>query len=454
MLSHLLQTVAARQPNQLFLADGETQVTYAEALAWVLSVSRHLEVSSAQRLYFYAPDSVRLIIALMAANWLGLETCVLNYGDDVAQVANLIAKHGPGRLVTARPQPGRPALAGQSLQEMTERSSAPALPLAPQADSNIVILTTGTTGLPKASLYTWQRLISQGRRVAAGENSRWLLAYPLNHFAGIQLLVHVLVNQGSLVIPASRQFEAVFEAMQRHRITAVSATPTFWRLFSGKLTPAQAGVLPVRQITLGGEPATADLLDRLREQFPTALISQVYATTELGSCFSINDGLPGFPASFLNRPVGNVELKIIDDELYVKSKNQMLGYWINQQLCPPANWVASGDLVELVGERVFFRGRKNESINVGGVKVFPLTVESEILKVAGVRTVRVYGKQNPVTGQIVAAQVEPEDGIDPTGLVESIRASCRTRLNRYEQPRDIELVTALERRNEKIVRVN
>ena len=42
-------------------------------------------------------------------------------------------------------------------------------------------------------------------------------------------------------------------------------------------------------------------------------------------------------------------------------------------------WRPTGDLVEIVGDRVEFRGRDSEVINVGGVKVPPLPVEERIL---------------------------------------------------------------------------
>ena len=95
----------------------------------------------------------------------------------------------------------------------------------------------------------------------------------------------------------------------------VSATPTFWRLFTGQ---SAAPLSDVRQVTLGGEASTQDLLDRLRTLFPGAIVSQVYATTELGSCFSVTDGRCGFPASLLDDPNRPNALRIVDGELQIR----------------------------------------------------------------------------------------------------------------------------------------
>jgi acyl-CoA synthetase (AMP-forming)/AMP-acid ligase II len=204
---------------------------------------------------------------------------------------------------------------------------------------------------------------------------------------------------------------------------------------------------------LGGEPVTADILDRLRELFPAARLTQVYATTETGSCFAVSDGRTGFPSALLDAPAGGARLKIRDGQLYVRSRWRVDDY-VDGSGAPETegDWVATGDLVEVRGDRVHFLGRKGEVVNVGGVKVYPPIVEGPIRKVKGVREVRVYGKPNPVTGQIVAADVELSEGAAPEAVLEEVRQACRAALSRWEQPREVRVVTELGRSNGKLVR--
>lgn len=332
-------------------------------------------------------------------------------------------------------------------------------PVSDEADSDdkgaIIILTTGTTGVPKAAKHKWKRLLARPGRQRQGEKDRhsWLLAYPLNHFAGIQVVLHVLQNHETLVIPSSRDYGRIITTIIEQGVDSVSGTPTFWRMMVGRIGSDQLARLQLRQITVGGEASTPDLLERLKSKFPAASITQVYATTELGTCFSVKDGLPGFPASYLDRPVGNVQLKIIDGELYVRSAVKMIAY-VDGSPPPEAreDWTATGDTVDQVGDRVLFRGRKTEIINVGGVKVHPLKVEETLLRVPGVAAARAYGRANPVTGQIVACDLELESDAKETAVREAVQKTCLAELNRYEQPRQIAIVGQLEKRNEKLVR--
>ena len=114
--------------------------------------------------------------------------------------------------------------------------------------------------------------------------------------------------------------------------------------------------------------------------------------------------------------------------------------------------MATGDLVQRTNDRVFFRGRKSEVINVGGVKVHPLKVEETILRVPGVSAVRAYSAPNPITGQVVACDIELEEGAVEATVRDLAQHACLTALTRYEQPRQLRIVDRLERRNEKLVR--
>lgn len=460
-LFETLQVKARAFPGRRFLIEGDRELSYRDVLSLALVVAGRLRELKSERLYLYAHDSVMMVVALFAADLADVTVCVLNRRDDAGTIRRTIDDLGDGFLLTdhvrkagllenvahidemAPELKGRDRVHDEADSETTGNSAG---------QGSVVVLTTGTTGQPKAALYSWARLVGQVRKAAEESNRVWLLTYPLNHFAGIQMMLHSVVNGHALVIPASRRFEDVEEAIHAHCVDSISGTPTFWRMFLGRLKGKGAGLPRLKQITLGGEASTPELLADLKRIFPQASITQVYATTELGACFAVGDGKPGFPASFLERNVGNVRLKIVDGELYVQSENRMLGYVGRDDVAAGDDWIATGDMVELVGERVYFRGRKSEIINVGGYKVHPGKVEAVILQVDGVQGVRVFGKSNPITGQLVAATLQASPGVDHSSLVSRVRQVSARHLGRAEQPREINITEALEQRNGKIVR--
>ncbi len=443
MIYSLLRDEAETSGQKPFLVESDEAESWEEVEQSVREIASGLQRQGVSRLYLNGLDDCLGVKALLASDLVGIEASVLDENYSEKEVRDTIQRVGDGRLLRNTADFRALQDAGKAAGRATSFDEA--------RSGRIVVMTTGTTGRPKAVRYRWETLLQQVHETEYAAE-RWLLLYPLNHFAAVQVFLHVLVNAGTLVIPSAREHQPVHEAMHTHEVTSVSATPTFWRMFAGRISQKEAEQLSLERITLGGEAVTGDILQRLETLFPEATITHVYATTEIGSCFSVRDGRPGFPVEFLERPVGNVELKIEENELYVRSSHHMEGYAGDADLTEDDGWIATGDLVEVKEDRVLFRGRKTESINVGGVKVYPLKVEEAVLQVSGVQAARAYGTSNPITGQVVVLDVEPEPSVDRESLKEEVQVACQQRLNRYEQPRRVNVVEHLERSNEKIVR--
>jgi acyl-CoA synthetase (AMP-forming)/AMP-acid ligase II len=199
------------------------------------------------------------------------------------------------------------------------------------------------------------------------------------------------------------------------------------------------------QITLGGEVVDQRILDALHDVFPSARIVHVYATTELGRCFSVTDGRAGFPVRYLTEPSADgVELRVDDGELIVRSANAMQGYdRAGAPASAPAMDYRTGDLVEISGDRVYFVGRLTDTINVGGNKVHPVEVERVLRAVPGVADVRVFAKRSSIAGELVACHVVPDEGIDIEQLRKRLMTICLDHLNSFQRPRAIEFVSEI-----------
>jgi acyl-CoA synthetase (AMP-forming)/AMP-acid ligase II len=278
-----------------------------------------------------------------------------------------------------------------------------------------------------------------------------LLAYGIHQFAGLQILLHVLAAGATLVAPAPRRPREGLEAMRRFGVTHASATPTYWRFLLAELRADDGPVPSLRQVTLGGEAVPAPVLDQLRSTFPDARISQIYAASEFGSSSSMRDGRPGLSTEVMERgEEADVDMRVVDGELWVRSTTGMLGYY-GEEAIDPDGWRATGDLVEIVGDRIEFRGRASEIINVGGVKVHPLPIEERIGAVGSVDVARVWGRPNPLTGAIVAVDVVAAPGSDPERIREDIRAACED-LPPAARPRSIRFVDDVATLGSKILR--
>lgn len=421
-------------------------LTYADCLLRSDALARGLQGRRVERFGCAVDDAGDLLALLAASSATGSEACVYPSGIDSNDIADYASEFGHSTVIADREL----ALTSAEAIPLKALLAADADPPPKPGRSPFLILTTGTTGHRKGARHDWSRLVAAARHADETPGARWLLAYNLSQFAGVQVLLHVLASRATLVAPPSNRPREAIATMRDTGVTHVSATPTFWRLLTGVLDEAAARELHLQQITLGGEAVPAALIDRLRALWPNARISQVYGATEFGLALSVRDGRSGLPLSLLERgEEADVQVRIIDGQLHVRSQVGMLGYYGEEE--EEAGWHPTGDLVEVRDERINFVGRASEVLNVGGVKVHPVPVEEVVGSVDGVELVRAYGRANPVTGQIVAIDVVAATGADPEALEGDIRAACE-RLPRAARPRRIKFVDALEVRGQKLAR--
>jgi acyl-CoA synthetase (AMP-forming)/AMP-acid ligase II len=217
---------------------------------------------------------------------------------------------------------------------------------------------------------------------------------------------------------------------QLAKVNAISLTPSLAKQLIGL---KQFTDLDLNQITLGGEIADQTLLNRLKLAFPQSRLSHVYATTETGSLFSVSDGIAGFPASMLDRPIGNGSHSLQIDQ----------GFLVIKEIASGKTW-ESGDSVDLETEndRVVFTGRQQQVVKVGGRKVYLEKVRSAICSNSGVVDAVVYSVSNPFLGHTVEANVwlTSENSQDRLALLSRLGEQ----LEKWEKPVRVNWVQGIE----------
>ena len=445
MLNQVLRAQAAAAPDKPFVVGPGGVTTYAECAARAARLAAGLAERGVGRFGCRVDDVAELVALLAASSAVAAEACMYPASTTPEEATRLAEHFEHTVLITDDPQ----RWPGVSVDELAAVSDDGVLDQMP-AEAPLLILTTGTTGLPKGARNDWVRLVTTHQRRIGPVDARWLLAHVPNQFAGLGVLLHCLVSGATLVVPAAFQPRDALAAMQAHGVTHASATPTFWRFLLALTGREGASRLRLRQITIAGEAVPAALLDDLHAAFPDARISQIYGATEFGSSVAVGDARNGMPLSVLDRPDdAEVQFRIVDGELQVRSRIGMLGYYGSEDVGD--SWRPTGDLVEVRGDRIHFVGRATETINVGGVKVHPLPIEDIVNAVAGVELAHVYGRSSPVTGQIVAADVVLSAGADADTVEDAIRTACEV-LPPASQPRRIRFVDDLGIRDTKIAR--
>jgi acyl-CoA synthetase (AMP-forming)/AMP-acid ligase II len=315
-----------------------------------------------------------------------------------------------------------------------------------------VMLTSGTSGLPKMVLHSLESLTGAIER-SAGQATPivWGTFYDIRRFGGLQILLRSVLCGGSLVLSdADESMGSYLDRAGLRGVTHMSGTPSQWR---NALAYSSSHAISPRYVRLSGEIADRAILDALRARYPQADIVHAYASTEAGVGFEVDDGREGFPSSLLGGSGGKVDIAVSDGSLRIRS-SRTAGRYVGAQtpsLKDADGFVDTGDLVERRGERCYFVGRRGGIINVGGLKVHPEEVEAVINRHPQVRASLVRSRKNLITGAIVVADVvlrtEPDSAraIDRTDDVKrEILVACRQALANYKVPAAIRFVAALD----------
>jgi acyl-CoA synthetase (AMP-forming)/AMP-acid ligase II len=314
-----------------------------------------------------------------------------------------------------------------------------------------ILLTSGTTAAPKLVLHTLQSLGGAlPTRPPSGTRSIWSTFYDIRRYGGLQIYLRAVLSGSSLVLSSAGEPTVDFLARAAAAgVTHISGTPSHWRraLMSG-----EAAALKPRYVRLSGEVADQAVLDNLRAVYPNALVAHAFASTEAGVAFEVNDGLAGFPQALIDNPSGDMELKVVDHTLRIRSGRTAARYLgtAPEVLVSDDGYVDTGDVVELVEGRYYFRGRMGGIINVGGLKVYPEEVESVLNADPRVRMSLVRGRRNPITGAVVVADVvlaapaNPAASDAPDVVRDDLLTACRSVLAAHKVPAILRFVPALK----------
>jgi len=302
----------------------------------------------------------------------------------------------------------------------------------------LILFTTGTTGRPKAILHDFIPFISRYKTPRPPLKSLSFLLF--DHIGGINTLLHMLFNLGQIVSIEDRTVESVAKTIKDYSVELLPTTPTFLRMLS--LYPGIEEKLgrSLKIISYGTERMDQPTLQRLCDQFPEVDFRQTYGMSELGI---LRIKSKARNSLFMSVSGEGVQTKIEDNILYIKAENRMLGYLNAGSPFDDEGWYCTNDIVASDEEGYLtITGRDSDVINIGGLKFMPSEVERECLTIKNVKFAKAVGVNNPITGQYLQLDIEPENmDIDQDGLVREIRNTLSARLPKYMLPSKIQLLT-------------
>ena len=333
-----------------------------------------------------------------------------------------------------------------SFKAFADADGGPLENVIPKGAPGLVVFTSGTSGRPKAIVHNMLFLLEK----FSMRQSRSVRAIPFllfDHMGGFNTLMSILLGRGSIVFSEARSIDAILAHIEKFKVDLLPTTPTFLSMMLVSEAWKRFDLSSLKIVTYGTEVMNEALLGRLNEVLPDVRFKQTYGLSEVGVLMTSSRGNDNTWVKLVGE---GLETKIEDGILWVKTSSVMVGRVIfddsDGRFEPNEDeWFCTGDMVDVDGEYLRFKGRATDIINVSGLKVYPNEVENCLMTLECVANVVVFGKKNRLVGEVVAAQIELRDAdADVAETRSRIMAHCAANLDRFKVPREISFVDGIE----------
>ena len=325
-----------------------------------------------------------------------------------------------------------------------------------------LLFTSGTTGRPKGVMLTQRNLTAMVSELSSvfdvGPSDRLISVLPLHHtFEFSAGLLLPLAHGAQIHYLAELTGEAIGDALQTQRPTAIVGVPALWELLQRRIrsridehalsflpslfdglvasnrwirqhTPLNFGALlfwplhrrfggRIRYLISGGSALAAGA-----KRFFYALglpLLEGYGLTEASPVITVSRPDLHQLSESVGQPLPHVEVKILDPdprgvgEVLARGNTIMAGYYNDQKSTDEAlqdNWLHTGDLGYLDDKKnLYLVGRrKHVIVDSNGKNVYPDEIEELYADCALIKEMSVVGLPDG-TAERVAALVVPDD---------------------------------------------
>ncbi len=330
------------------------------------------------------------------------------------------------------------------------------LPVVTPNHDAVILFTSGSTGSPKALIRTHNSAMSHGRLLNEYSHFGPGATMSFRRFR-YEDVCQLLVSGGALLI-ADPTDTATWHALDAdQRTTHFYGVASDLEIWVSQVQRGAVTLNGLQQIIVGGMATPLELARRAHTLLGRSPL-RMFGTMETG-LLAVNDGRPELPHESIGLPVAGKELQLLNDgqriargevgELAARPRGELelgfaRGYAGATQSPWKDGWIYTGDLmVSDEHGHLYIVGRRFETINVGGYKVYAPEVERVLSQHAAVADVAVVGQQDERHGQRLLAYVALKSG--HTVGARTLRAHCRTHLAAHKIPRRILFVDRLPR---------
>ena len=337
-------------------------------------------------------------------------------------------------------------------------------------DSAAILYTSGSTGRPKGVVLSHRNIVMGAKSVSSylenGAQDVLLAALPLSFDAGFSQLTTAFLSGGRVVLLNYLMPRDVLKAMEREKVTGLTAVPPLYIQLSQLEWPAAIGA-HLRYFANTGGRMPRETLQLLRQRVPKARPFLMYGLTEaFRSTYLPPEEVDRRPDS-IGKAIPNAEILVLREdgsecapdepgELVHRGALVGQGYWGDAEktaerykplpvgvggreagLMLPEIAVFSGDTVRRDAEGfLYFIGRRDEMMKTSGYRVSPTEVEEVLYATRLVGECVAFGVEHATLGQAIQVIATAPDGTAVLDLP-ALQAEYKKHMPAYMVPHGI-----------------
>ncbi len=329
----------------------------------------------------------------------------------------------------------------------------------PSRRAGVVLLTSGTTGVPKgarrANKAPGPEAYSILEQLPYQVGDVYHIASPLFHAWGLSQSTIALSTASTLILHRKFDAEVVIDLLESRALDVLAVVPLMLRriLFAAADADDAGRVLhSPRIVASSGNVLSGDLALEWMDRFGDRLFN-LYGSTETGMGTIARPADMRVAPGTVGRAPRGVTLSILDPDgmplppgqtgaIYLSSAMQFSGYSDGSDRTRFGSLMETNDLGYLDDRGLLHvNGRAGDMIVTGGENVFPSAVEEALERVFGVEAACVVGLPHDDYGQVVVAFVVAREGVRLEA--ERLRRALVEDLPSYMVPREFRFVEAL-----------
>ncbi len=330
-------------------------------------------------------------------------------------------------------------------------------------ETGLLLLTSGTTGKPKAVMETlrgcWAKMQFFADAMAPGPDDVHLLFLPMAHVFGLRLSQIALLSGGRLVLLDRFSPAGAVRLVSQERVTILPGMPSHFTMMLPAVDPTCHDVSCLRWAVTAAASLPRELALGVYQDLGAAIL-YVYGcsenfttlTTDPHEILAGSVGTTVFRAPEPEPPDGSVRVVGPDDHVPLPAgasgeiafgARRPVHYWGAPDAAVDG-WYYTGDLGRIDADgRIYVLGRLKELVNRGGLKVSPSEIETAASRHRALADAAVVAMPDPVLGEAICLCVVPA-GDDRPRLAD-LRSFLAETLARHKLPDELAVVDSVPR---------